>query len=155
MIGNIKKQPSHCGYYTPVYYEKYTGKLPIRIMSSWEAAFCRWADYSQAIVRWASEDIIIKFQDPIEPVKYGKPHWRSYYPDFTIETEKGEIFLIEVKPLKQTKPPVRSSKKSQKTLLLEIKTWRTNQAKFAAAENYCKRRGWKFKIITEKELFGK
>ena len=141
--------------YVPVHYEKYAGKPPIICRSSWESAFCRWCDYSQAIVRWASEDIVVKYQDPITPIKNGKPYWRIYYPDYTIETEKGEIYLIEVKPLKQTKPPTRTSNKSQKTMLTEAKTWKVNQAKWRAAEIYCKRRGWKFKIITEKELFGK
>lgn len=141
--------------YTPVNFEKYAGKPPIICRSSWEESFCRWADHSPSVVRWASEEVLIKYQDPNTPIKNGKPHFRSYYPDFTIETDKGEIFLIEIKPYKQTKPPTNSSRKSQKTLITEQKTWRTNQAKFQAAQNYCKRRGWTFKIITEKELFGK
>jgi hypothetical protein len=142
-------------YYVPVHYEKYVGKPPIICRSSWESAFCRWADYSHSIVRWASEDVLIKYQDPHQPIRNGKPYWRSYYPDYTIETDKGEIYLIEVKPEKQTKPPRKSAKKSQKTMLTEQKTWKTNQAKFRAAQRYCERRGWVFKIITEKELFGK
>ena len=36
--------------------------------------------------------------------------------------------------------------------LNEVKTWGINEAKWKAAEEYCKDRGWKFKIMTEKEL---
>ena len=141
--------------YVPVYFEKYVGKTPIICRSSWEEAFCRWADFSRAIVKWASEDVVIRYQDPITPIRNGKPYMRNYFPDYTIETVNGEVYLIEVKPLKQTKPPTRSKNKSQRTLLTEEKTWKVNQAKWKAAENYCKRRGWTFKIITERELFGK
>lgn len=141
--------------YIPVHFEKYVGRTPIICRSKWEYDFCKWADHSPTIVRWASEDVVIKYQDPHQPIRKGKPYWRSYFPDFTIETEKGEVYLIEVKPLKQTKPPVRSSRKSQKTMLTEEKTWKVNQAKWQAAMNYCRRRGWTFKIITERELYGK
>ena len=89
------------------------------------------------------------------PIKDGKPKFRTYYPDFLIQTNKGEIFLIEVKPYKETIQPTRSSRKSNKTMVTETKTWRTNQAKWRAAKSYCMRKGWKFKIITEKELFRK
>jgi hypothetical protein len=99
--------------------------------------------------------VVIRYQDPINPIRNGKPYMRNYFPDYTIETEKGEIYLIEVKPLKQTKPPTRSKNKSQKTMITEEKTWQVNQAKWKAAERWCKRKGWTFKIITEKELFGK
>jgi len=34
----------------------------------------------------------------------------------------------------------------------EVMTWGKNQSKWKAAEEYCKDRGWKFQIITEKEL---
>jgi hypothetical protein len=30
-----------------------------------------------------------------------------------------------------------------------------NQAKWQAAEEYCKDKGWKFVIMTEKEIYGK
>jgi hypothetical protein len=66
-----------------------------------------------------------------------------------------KVYLIEVKPYKECKPPVNSGKKTKKTLLYEQKTWEENKAKWQAANKYCKLKGWVFKIITEKELFGK
>lgn len=155
MFSNIKNQKPHNGYYIPVYPEKYKGKGKIRLMSSWEEAFCRWCDYSSGIVEWSSEEIIIKYQDPICPIKYNKPKFRSYYPDFVIKTTNGDIYLIEVKPYKQIKPPTRSKSKSNKTMMTENKNYIVNQAKWKAAKAYCVRKGWIFKIITEKELFGK
>lgn len=141
--------------YVPVYPEKYRGRPPIICRSSWEEAFCRWADHAQSIVSWASEEITVRYQDPIVPIMKGKPHFKTYWPDFVIETIQGEIFLIEVKPHKQTIAPTRSQTKSRKTMLTEEKSWLVNQAKWRAAQTYCARKGWEFKIITEKQLFGK
>lgn len=33
--------------------------------------------------------------------------------------------------------------------------WAVNQAKWASAKDYAKNRGWEFKIITEKDLYGR
>ena len=143
-----------CTKYVPVYPEKYGGRPPIICRSSWEEAFCRWADHSRGIKSWVSEEVVIKYQDPIQPIKNNKPHFKNYWPDYVIETVNGEIYLIEVKPLKYTKPPTQSKNKSRKTMLTESKSWLVNQAKWKAARAYCFRKGWTFKIITEKELFG-
>jgi hypothetical protein len=145
----------NCTSYVPVYPEKYSGRPPIICRSSWEDAFCRWADHSKGIKSWVSEEIPIKYQDPINPIKNNKPHFKTYWPDFVIETVNGEIYLIEVKPYKDTLVPKNSTKKARKTILTEQKNYRVNQAKWQAARAYCYRKGWTFKIITEKELFGK
>ena len=62
--------------------------------------------------------------------------------------------LIEIKPHKQTVQPEKPDKIT-KRYLAEATTWVTNSCKWRAAEEYCKLRGWKFMILTEKELFGK
>jgi hypothetical protein len=36
--------------------------------------------------------------------------------------------------------------------LVESLTYLKNEAKWKAASEYCKDRGWEFKIVTEKEL---
>ena len=147
--------PDGCTKYVPVYPEKYKGRPPIICRSSWEEAFCRWADHSRGIKSWVSEEVVIKYQDPIQPIRNNKPHFKNYWPDYVIETVNGEVYLIEVKPLKYTKAPTQSKNKSRKTVLTENKSWLVNQAKWKAARAYCLRKGWTFKIITEKELFGK
>jgi hypothetical protein len=60
--------------------------------------------------------------------------------------------VIEVKPKRQTIPPVQSSKKRVRTYINEVKTYAMNQAKWAAAEEWCKDRMIEFKIITEDNL---
>ncbi len=151
---NIKKhKPKGCGEYIPKNPEKYKGKSYPITRSSWETAFCEWADFNQGIIMWSSEEIVVKYQDPIKPIKYGKPSFRSYFPDFLIKTSNDEIYLIEVKPYKQTIPPRKSSNKSPKTVLTENKAWEVNKAKWRAAKHFCSKNGWTFKIITEKELF--
>lgn len=144
-----------CTKYVPVNPEKYKGNPPIICRSSWEEEFCKWADRSPKIVSWVSEEVCIRYQDPMQPIKNNKPKFRNYWPDFVIETDNGEVFVIEVKPYKDTVPPKKSNNKSRKTVLTENKNWTVNQAKWKAAQAYCYKKGWKFKIITEKELFGK
>ena len=69
-----------------------------------------------------------------------------------VKQSNGNIkeFIIEVKPKRQTKPPKKG--KSRRNYLYEQFTWTKNQAKWAAATQYCEKRKWKFMIVTEKEL---
>ena len=59
--------------------------------------------------------------------------------------------MVEVKPLRQTKQP-KKQKKQTKAYITEVVTYAINQAKWEAAKEYCKDRGWEFMLITEKEL---
>ena len=61
--------------------------------------------------------------------------------------------MVEIKPKKQTVPPIRKSKVT-KSFIYEAKTYEINKAKWRAAEEWCEDRKLKFKIITENELFG-
>jgi hypothetical protein len=78
--------------------------------------------------------------------------------DFYVETvgSNGETkkMLIEVKPRAQTQEP-KSPKRRTKRYITEVVTYGVNQAKWKAAEEYCLKKGWEFKIITESELFAK
>jgi hypothetical protein len=60
-------------------------------------------------------------------------------------------YLIEIKPLRQTTPPTTKYKK-KKHLLYEQKQWIINSTKWDAARKYAKRKGYEFKIITDKDL---
>ncbi len=59
-------------------------------------------------------------------------------------------YIIEVKPFAQTKQPVR--KKKTRKYLQEAATFVVNQEKWKAADIFCQEHGWKFMIMTEKEL---
>lgn len=149
----IKKKTKGTTEYKPKNPEKYKGKPPIICRSSWEDAFCRFLDNNNNVLYWNSEEIGIKYKDPITPIdKFGKPKIRTYYPDFLVRFINGQTWLIEIKPYKETKQPTNHGNKTAKTKLYEAKTWEVNKAKWQAADRYCKLKNWKFKILTEKEL---
>jgi len=142
--------------YRPKNVDKYTGNPQYAVCrSSWETIFCKWADNNPSVLEWSSEPIAIPYVDKTSKDYRGMPKKRRYFPDFLIKVlnNKGgvDVWLVEVKPYKETIPP-RKGKKSQKTQLYEQKTWGVNRCKWIAAEALCKRRGWYFKILTEKQL---
>ena len=135
--------------FKPSHPKKYKGNVNnIICRSSWEKKFCNWCDLNENIVEWGSEEFWIPYRAPD-----GKT--RRYFPDFIIKVKEntGEIktYVIEVKPKKQTKEP-RIPKKKTKSWLYEMKTYTVNQAKWQAADEWCKDKRIEFKIITEKEL---
>ena len=101
------------------------------------------------VIEWSSEEIAIPYLSPID----GKYH--RYFPDFLVKRKdvhgKIEILMVEIKPAKQTAPPVRQ-KRITKKYIMEVQTWGINSSKWEAAMKYCKERGWKFLKLTEKEL---
>lgn len=140
----------HKRKFTPVNPEKYAGDPSNIIMrSSWETMFANWCDRNPSIVSWSSEETVIPYRCPTD----NKVH--RYFVDFKIKVrQRGDVlktYLIEVKPLKQTIPPLYPGRKTKK-YLTESYTFLKNQAKWKSAIDYCKDRGWEFKIITEKEL---
>jgi hypothetical protein len=138
------------GFYKPKNPNKYNGD-PTNIVyrSFWEFKFMSYLDDHKDVLSWSSEEIIIPYRSPID----GKIH--RYFPDFKIiklnKDGKKETVIVEIKPLAQTKPPQRQNKVTRR-YLTEVKTWGINEAKWKAATNYCKDRGWTFHIFTEKEL---
>jgi hypothetical protein len=61
--------------------------------------------------------------------------------------------VVEIKPYAQTLPPtITEAKKKSRKYLNEVMTWGVNSAKWKAAREFCKDRGYEFVIITEKEL---
>lgn len=140
----------HKRLFKPLYPEKYSGNPTNIIMrSSWETRFASWCDKNPSILKWSSEETIIPYRCPTD----NRIH--RYFVDFNIQVQQqdGKIkrYLIEVKPAKQCVPPVYPGKKT-KRYITESMTYIKNQAKWDAAGEYCKDRGWEFKIITEKEL---
>jgi len=138
------------GKFKPKNPEKYKGNpTEIYYRSGWEFKLMMYLDHTKEIVSWGSEEIIILYRSPID----GKIH--RYFPDFIVtkinKEGKKETALIEVKPASQTKPPARQEKPT-KRYITEVTTWGINEAKWKAASEYCKDRGWAFHIFTEKEL---
>lgn len=138
------------GYFRPIHPEKYIGN-PQNIVyrSSWELRFMKWCDESTNVIQYGSEEFFIPYRSPVD----NRIH--RYFPDFLIKIQEqsGEVktYLIEIKPQRQTVQP-KVPKRKTKNWLYEMKTYSVNQAKWAAAEEWCKSRGIEFKLITEREL---
>lgn len=140
----------HKRFYKPLHPEKYTGDPTNIIMrSSWETRFASWCDKNPSIIKWSSEETVIPYRCPTD----NKLH--RYFVDFQIQVMQrdGKLkrYLVEVKPAKQCVPPEYPGRQTKK-YITESLVYIKNQAKWKAATEYCKDRGWEFKIITEKEL---
>jgi hypothetical protein len=140
----------HKRKFKPLFPQKYEGDPTNIIMrSSWETRFASWCDRNTSVIRWSSEETVVPYRSPVD----NKIH--RYFVDFRIQTrdKDGKLmtYLVEVKPSKQTRPPEYPGRRTQR-YLTEATTFVVNQAKWKAAEEYCKDRGWQFKIITEYEL---
>ena len=138
------------GFFKPKNPQKYRGD-PTNIIyrSGWELKLMLYLDEHKEVISWGSEELIIPYRSPID----GKVH--RYFPDFIVTkiNKQGlkETAIIEVKPKKQTVPPQKQSKVT-KRYLTEVKNWGINEAKWKAANEFCRDRGWSFHIFTEKEL---
>lgn len=140
----------HQGRFRPQNPQKYLGDVNnIVYRSSWELRFLRWCDQNVNILQYGSEEFFIPYVSPID----NRVH--RYFPDFIIKVQHrdGSVkrYVVEVKPEKQTKPP-KPRKRTTKSFIYESKTYAVNQAKWRAAEEWCKDRRLEFKIITERHL---
>lgn len=130
---------------------KYLGN-PTNIIyrSLMERRFMEWCDSNDKCYKWSSEEVVIPYISPID----NKRH--RYFPDFLIQTPKG-WFLIEVKPLTQSRPPKKLvvenlELKKKRRYIKSVQTWLVNEAKWKAATKVCEKKGWSFQILTEKQL---
>jgi len=139
--------------FTPKYPEKYIGDhTAIIIRSSWELRVFQFCDSNYNVVRWGSEEIAIPYMKPFP----GGMKPARYYPDLYVEyiDREGKLNreLIEVKPEKFTKA---SRARNSTTKAFENTQYVVNMAKFTAADNWCKRNGITFKVLSEKSIFRK
>tara|TARA_B100000287_G_scaffold400920_1_gene420532 strand:- start:259 stop:693 length:435 start_codon:yes stop_codon:yes gene_type:complete len=141
---------SYKGKFRPKNYKKYKGDFrEVIYRSSWELKFMQYCDTNRSIVKWSSEEIVIPYRSPVD----NRIH--RYFPDFYVKYKdvKGNFQekVIEIKPAKQVREP-KMQKRRTKKYVSEVFTYATNQAKWQAAEDFCKDRKWQFQILTEKEL---
>jgi hypothetical protein len=138
--------------YQPIFKQKYIShELPI-IRSSWELKVCKWLDKNENVISWASEPFGITYYNPWTQKR------SKYFPDFfaKIKDKNGDVinWIIEVKPQKDSIPPKRGKGKRLSYLQEQKKRYMVNMAKWSAAKRVANRNGWKFQILTEKEIFG-
>jgi hypothetical protein len=141
---------SYKGRFRPKNYKKYKGDpTKVYYRSLWERRFMHYCDTTSSILEWNSEEVVIPYISPVD----NRTH--RYFPDFYIkkETVSGKVVreIIEVKPKRQCSPPKVPQRKT-KRYLNEVITYSVNQAKFKAAEEYCKNRKYNFRILTEDHL---
>jgi hypothetical protein len=133
------------GKFVMAHPEKYVGvKIPF-YRSSWEWTFMRFCDNNDNVQKWASEAVQIPYRDPLT----GKQ--TIYVPDFFIQYIDAKnrmlVELIEIKPASQTiLERVGKNKYNQAQYV-------KNQAKWAAANLWCKQQGIRFRILNENDLF--
>ena len=141
---------SYKGFFRPKNPLKYKGDPSgIVFRSSWELKFMNYLDAHPDVLEWSSEEFAIPYRSPVD----GRVH--RYFPDFWVKQKNingdVETVVVEIKPKKQTEPPV-VQKKRTKRYINEVMTWGVNTAKWQAAEEYCSERKWKFRIFTEQHL---
>lgn len=139
------------GKFRPSNPQKYRGDPNgIVYRSSLELKVMRRLDANPDVLYWGSEEVIVDYWDPV------KKRERRYFPDFVVHrvgrNGVAETLMIEVKPDRETRPPVHRPGKKRARVIHEELTWANNQAKWAAAEAFCARHGWKFIKLTEREI---
>jgi hypothetical protein len=137
------------GWFKPKNPGKYKGDASnIVYRSTWEVRVMKWLDEHPQVIWWGSEELPIPYISPVDKKKH------KYYPDFIakMRLKDGKVmtYIIEVKPLAQTKMP-KQKRKTQK-FIQEMATYAVNQEKWRAADIFCQEHGWKFLVVTEKEL---
>jgi hypothetical protein len=137
------------GKFIPKNPEKYVGDVDnISFRSSWERKAMIFFDDNPNVLKWGSEELIIMYVSPVDD----RPH--RYFPDFilSLKSRDGLIkkYVVEVKPAIQCEPP--KQKKKTQRMLMEVKTYAVNQAKWEAARKWCASNGFEFTILTEREL---
>lgn len=131
--------------------DKYVGNINnVTYRSSWELKYLFELDNDPNVIEFSSEETIIPYQA-------GDGKVRRYFVDFKVKRRVGDAIiteLIEIKPHKETIPPVMTEGKRTKTKIYEALTWDTNQRKWAAARRFCEKKGWQFRIVTEHHIPG-
>ena len=141
----MARQPNFArGLFTPQNVKKYIGSKQPRYRSGWELAFMRMCDAHPNIVNWASEPIRIPYINPITGRK------TNYVPDFVIQYRdkngRAHNEVIEIKPFNQTTQERAKSYTEQQQAVV-------NKAKWNAAIEWSSKRGLRFRVLTENEIF--
>lgn len=144
---NIKQlKPSKSSRYTQGYVDPTTCKKlfeqvsnqRIIYRSSYELKFITWLENSDKVKQWGSECFYIPYL-----YKDGTTH--KYYPDYFVEMVDGTKLVVEIKPYNQTQKPINANCWAAKEYVKNICKWK-------AAIEFCKNKGYIFKVLTEKTI---
>lgn len=137
------------GRFRPSNPQKYKGDCGnILYRSSWEHAFMKWCDDTDAVKSWMSEERAIWYYNPVQKKKC------RYFPDFIVQYMGSDGIIreevVEIKPQKQVDGPPRNPKRRTKAWANAVQTYMVNQAKWKAAADWASDRGMSFRLLTEK-----
>jgi hypothetical protein len=147
------------GVFTPKNPQKYLAAniREITYRSSWELSAMMFFDNAPSILGWSSESIPTKTMHE-SGIAYLNPftgRQSIYVPDFFViyvdKNGKRHAEVIEIKPSDEV-PPAMGGVRGRLTEQKEARRM-LNLAKFTAAIEHCARRGWQFRVMTEKEMF--
>jgi hypothetical protein len=134
----------HQGKYQVKNPEKYAGKGTPTFRSSWEYTFMCFCDDNPNVLSWASEPVKITYQHPLTGKITG------YVPDFVIVYLDGNgqkhAELIEIKPSNQSRPDLARKKGDQAQVAV-------NFAKWDAATKWAAKRGMRFRVLNENDIY--
>lgn len=130
--------------------EKYQGDCEdVVYRSSWEFRLNRFLDLNPAVIKWASEELVVPYWSQADN------KMRRYFVDYVVQVKGSsglvKTFLVEVKPYSQTIAPKRGRKR-EKTYMKECYDFQVNTDKWTAAREYAKNHGMEFVIFDEYTL---
>lgn len=126
-----------------------SGDLCVLFKSSLEMRAFKYADFNKFVTKWSLEPFAIPYIKPEDMKRH------RYYPDLFMEFENGEKFIVEIKSsTERSKPavPLYKTAQSVQRYAKDCLTYATNCAKWKAAEDFCRLRGYHFTVLTEREL---
>ena len=145
--GHNSKYNNTTGTYHVSNPEKFLGNYEPIYKSKLEAKMMYYLDHSPGVVKWNYEAFPIKYIDESS----NERKVRNYFIDFVAVVKSGDrlqTVWIEVKSESETKPPGKRASKNP----MAVQTWLKNQSKWKAARQLAESRGYKFVVISEKEL---
>lgn len=145
-----KNSPFHQGYFAPKNPKKYIGDVrKIIYRSGMEKRYYKYLDENPSVIAWAAEEFFIPYISPVD----GKKH--RYFVDTIFKLSNGQRIVAEIKPsseCREPKKPKTANKKSVAKYEAAKRTYAINQAKWEAAEAFCKEKGMFFQVLTEKNI---
>ena len=140
------------GMFKPLNPKKYRGNpRAIAYRSGWEFSCMVRMDTDPAVLWWQSEEVIVPYTNPVNGA------FARYFPDivYAVRGPDGaeRVMMVEIKPYAQTQPPRAAKRGARRSrVIAEALAYSKNLAKWQAASRFCEKRGWEFKILTERDV---
>ena len=129
--------------------EKYIGDTDdVNYRSLWEKAAFRWCERNPRVKKWGSEVVKLDYLCGTDK----RVH--KYFVDLFIEWSDGSKSIVEIKPEREQKPPVKRKRQTKK-YIQEAMAYVRNESKWRVASAWAKKMGYKWEIWGESALKSK